>query len=193
MAHNTTAATVIGALGMRADEGLDSASTASASSRRAPSYGTSVSGPVVEILSRWENQTTVSSCMAYPSFLEIGDLIIARIRRPHFTPSSRFSFSSTKRCKGQCSAAANRATQHNDGMSLLAMSRISNQATATAALPPKAEFRAAASAFQSYPSASPQGADLPGHAPVGLVLTPSRPFRYCAPKAYSAERFPEPR
>ena len=38
----------------------------------------------------WRNETTVSSFMAYPSFLETGDLVIARIRRPHITPSPRF-------------------------------------------------------------------------------------------------------
>jgi len=32
--------------------------------------------------------------MAYPFFLEIGDLIIARIRRPHITPSPRFGHNS---------------------------------------------------------------------------------------------------
>jgi len=32
--------------------------------------------------------------MAYPSFWEIGDFIIARIRRPYITPSPRFSYSS---------------------------------------------------------------------------------------------------
>ena len=93
--------------------------------------------------------------VVHPAAL-LGDVIIARIRRPHVTPSPRFSSGSTKRCQGQCSKTANRATQHNDGMSLLAMSHSSNQATATAALPPKAEFRAPASAFQSFPSASSQ-------------------------------------
>ncbi|MCP4316504.1 MAG: maleylacetate reductase, partial [Hyphomicrobiales bacterium] len=42
----------------------------------------------------WENETTLSSYMAYPSFLEIGDLNIARIRRLYITPSPRFGYSS---------------------------------------------------------------------------------------------------
>ncbi|MCP4327889.1 MAG: hypothetical protein GY791_05560, partial [Alphaproteobacteria bacterium] len=44
----------------------------------------------------WENETTLSSYMAYPSFLEIGDLNIARIRRLYITPSPRFGYSSTR-------------------------------------------------------------------------------------------------
>ncbi|MCP4328452.1 MAG: tyrosine-type recombinase/integrase, partial [Alphaproteobacteria bacterium] len=46
------------------------------------------------IASGWENETTLSSYMAYPSFLEIGDLNIARIRRLYITPSPRFGYSS---------------------------------------------------------------------------------------------------
>ena len=54
----------------------------------------SVSGSAIEILSGCENETTLSSCMVYPSFLEIVDFIIARIRRHHISPSPRFSHGS---------------------------------------------------------------------------------------------------
>ncbi len=50
----------VGAIGAPAP-----ASTASASSQRAPACGTSVSASMIEIRSRWENETTVSSCLAY--------------------------------------------------------------------------------------------------------------------------------
>ncbi len=42
-----------------------------------------------------------------------------------------------------------------------------------ASLPPKADIRAASSALPPISSASPRGADLPGDAPVRLVLTHS--------------------
>ena len=73
---------------------MNPSTSASASSHRAPARSTSVSGYVIDILYRWENETSVSSCMAYPYISEIGDSSIARIRRPHFTPSPRFACSS---------------------------------------------------------------------------------------------------
>ena len=62
--------------------------------RRAPRRKTSVS----ESSSNdpgWRSWTTVSSLMAYPSFVEKGDLNIARIRRPHLIPSPTVGYSSS--------------------------------------------------------------------------------------------------
>ena len=49
--------------------------------------------------------------------------------------------------------------------------RSSDHAAGTTALPPKADLRAAASAFRHDRSASPPGADLPGGAAVRLLMT----------------------
>ena len=66
-----------------------SASTACPSKRRAPRRKTSVSGSSSNDPD-WRSWTTVSSLMAYPSFVENGDSNIARIRRPHLIPSPTF-------------------------------------------------------------------------------------------------------
>ena len=65
------------------------ASTACPSKRRAPRRKTSVSGSSSNDPG-WRSWTTVSSLMAYPSFVENGDSNIARIRRPHLIPSPTF-------------------------------------------------------------------------------------------------------
>ena len=70
-----------------------SASTACPSKRRAPRRKTSVSGSSSNDPG-WRSWTTVSSLMAYPSFVENGDSNIARIRRPHLIPSPIFGYSS---------------------------------------------------------------------------------------------------
>ena len=70
-----------------------SASTACPSKRRAPRRKTSVSGSSSNDPG-WRSWTTVSSLMAYPSFVENGDPNIARIRRPHLIPSPTFGYSS---------------------------------------------------------------------------------------------------
>ena len=70
-----------------------SASTACPSKRRAPRRKTSVSGSSSNDPG-WRSWTTVSSLMAYPSFVENGDSNIARIRRPHLIPSPTFGYSS---------------------------------------------------------------------------------------------------
>ena len=67
-----------------------SASTACPSKRRAPRRKTSVSGSSSNDPG-WRSWTTVSSLMAYPSFVENGDSNIARIRRPHLIPSPQLS------------------------------------------------------------------------------------------------------
>ena len=66
-----------------------SASTACPSKRRAPRRKTSVGGSSSNDPG-WRSWTTVSSLMAYPSFVENGDSNIARIRRPHLIPSPTF-------------------------------------------------------------------------------------------------------
>ena len=68
-----------------------SASTACPSKRRAPRRKTSVSGSSSNDPG-WRSWTTVSSLMAYPSFVENGDSNIARIRRPHLIPSPTLTF-----------------------------------------------------------------------------------------------------
>ena len=65
----------------------------SPSKRRAPRRKTSVSGSSSNDPG-WRSWTTVSSLMAYPSFVENGDSNIARIRRPHLIPSPTFGYSS---------------------------------------------------------------------------------------------------
>ena len=70
-----------------------SASTACPSKRRAPRRKTSVSGSSSNDPG-WRSWTTVSSLMAYPSFVENGDSNIARVRRPHLISSPTFGYSS---------------------------------------------------------------------------------------------------
>ena len=65
-----------------------SISTACARRRRAPRRKISVSESS-ENVPDWRSWTTVSSLMAYPSFVENGDSIIARIRRPHLNTNFR--------------------------------------------------------------------------------------------------------
>ena len=72
-----------------------SASTACPSKRRAPRRKTSVSGSSSNDPG-WRSWTTVSSLMAYPSFVENGHSNIARIRRPHLIPSPTLGYSSTR-------------------------------------------------------------------------------------------------
>jgi hypothetical protein len=69
---NTSVISPINKIRMLGNESWPSTSTASTKRRRAPARSTSVSGPSIEILSGCENETNVSSYMAYPSFLEIG-------------------------------------------------------------------------------------------------------------------------
>ncbi len=57
---------------------------------------------------------------------------------------------------------------------VVATSRLPGHVAGTSALPPKVDIRAPKSAFAPISSASPPGADLPGGAPVRLLLTQSR-------------------
>ena len=82
-----------------------SASTACPSKRRAPKRKTSVSGSSSNDPG-WRSWTTVSSLMAYPSFVENGDSNIARIRRPHLIPSPTFGYSSIALALSGCADGA---------------------------------------------------------------------------------------
>ncbi len=59
---------------------------------------------------------------------------------------------------------------------LLAISGSTDQSSGTTALPPKADLRASMSALALIWSASPPGADVPGGAPVRLLVTLSGPI-----------------
>ncbi len=60
----------------------------------APARGTSVSASVIEILSRCENQTTVSSCLAYPCPLGNRPRDHRQDPPPSHHPITNFSYSS---------------------------------------------------------------------------------------------------
>ena len=91
-------------------------------------------------------------------------------------PKGRFwqiSRSAQSRHQGRRSAPNSDLGHRGRRCRVLAISSGSDQVAGTDALPPKADLRAATSAFAPISSASPPGADLPGDAPVRLVLTRS--------------------
>ena len=84
---------------------------------------------------------------------------------------------SAKKAITKCSARLVASPYAIDAQCLhLATSGGSGNAAGPTALPLKADLQAAMSASPPILSASPPGADLPGDAPVRLVLTRSRPW-----------------